>query len=264
LTDWKVSSKLKAKESKDEVKMKQLSINNIVKILEEEGFKINRRTFWYYIEIDLVPKPLSTRKTKGVQGFYPITILEPLRKVLKWRDEGYPLKSLKDKLASETTADIYKIFRKYGLDVTLSEFHSYLNVESLDLLSDDEVSCQNRVDSHEKKVISSLLNDTMWESSIEREKIVVEYRIKSLKSDLLTGYTAALGDFSRSRKKFEEIIVEEFEKEYRSDDPKKPALKKIASNTYDRIYFELVNEASKISKKNDALESALTKLSCQE
>lgn len=108
--------------------METISINELVALLTAEGYRVSRRTIWFYIEKGILPKPITTRdKRGGVKGMYPVESLNGIRRMLQWRDSGASLKELTPKLLAQVFAEVMTLFAKhnYGLNdhkILLQEF----------------------------------------------------------------------------------------------------------------------------------------------
>lgn len=190
--------------------MNKITINEIVEILKGEGFEISRRTFWYYIEFGLLDKPETIKAKKGVQGFYGSGILEPLRKVLSWRDAGHPLKELKGMLIKDTIDEIDNIFEKHGLENALMpEYFSAGSVNAYNNIFNNVIkgiensaSEKDYIEYHKaykvarQTIMSAFLDRLLWSSYIEKEEFILFTSINRLKKDFYLGYLTAFLDSS--------------------------------------------------------------------
>ncbi len=80
-----------------------LPLEDILQKLAEEGYRISRRTFLYYVQLGLLPKgKRKGQKSGGVKFYYPTWTLERLKTILRLKKQGLTLKEIKKRLPRET------------------------------------------------------------------------------------------------------------------------------------------------------------------
>lgn len=196
-----------------EEETEQITINQLVRVLTEKGFRISYRTFWYYIERWVFPKPRTGKGEKGVHGYYPADILEPIEKVLRWRDEGHRLDELAELLRQDTDRDIGTIFKENDLEGPF--LPDDLVWKSPEANRFDSASTMRReptkLRAHEEKeyrariIRDNLTEETMWRSRGERERIVLERVVEILEHEWSLGYFSAMGDVHAYRFDFDTL-----------------------------------------------------------
>jgi len=139
-----------------------ITIKEIIDILKKEGFPITRDQLWSYVEKDILPQPFLISQGKRVWGCYPGDIVEPLRRFLALRDQGFsPLKA-KEILLNENFILVSELFRKRGM--SLEKLHRF----ALPNIEVDE-SGSMRSDRGFSQFFIDLLQATLWRSEEKRE-----------------------------------------------------------------------------------------------
>ncbi len=80
-----------------------LSIEDILRRLSGEGYRITRRTFLYYVQLGLLPKGKRVgQKHGGVKFYYPGWTLTRLKEILDLKQQGLKLREIQQRLSRPT------------------------------------------------------------------------------------------------------------------------------------------------------------------
>jgi hypothetical protein len=132
-----------------------ITIKEIIDILKKEGFLITRDQLWFYVENNILPHPFLMSQGKKAWGCYPGDIVEPLRRFLALRDQGFsPLKA-KEILLNENFILVSELFRKRGMSLEKLHHFALPNIEV------DE-SGSMRSDRGFSQFFIDLLQATLW------------------------------------------------------------------------------------------------------
>jgi heterodisulfide reductase subunit C len=76
-----------------------LTTDEIIIELVQEGFRVSKRTFQYYVQCGLLPKGIRKGMEKGgVQFYYPASTIKTLKKIFEFKGKGHSLNDIKDLL----------------------------------------------------------------------------------------------------------------------------------------------------------------------
>lgn len=81
-----------------------LTVDDILLKLVDDGFKITKRTFQYYVQSGLLPKGIRKGMERGgVQFYYPSSTIKTLKKIFELKSKGYNLNEIKTLLNEHNT-----------------------------------------------------------------------------------------------------------------------------------------------------------------
>lgn len=75
------------------------TVDEIISLLSRDGYKLNKRTFQFYVQSGLLPKGLRKgQDTGGVKFFYPFTVIDTIKWIFELKSKGYNLNEIKKTL----------------------------------------------------------------------------------------------------------------------------------------------------------------------
>jgi len=218
----------------------KITINEIVELFKSEGFRITRRMVWYYIDRGIFPKPVTQRGEKGVSGYYHKDMLEQMRQVLRWRDEGrYSLDELPNKLQLKAADEADKLFKEYGIE--------HFFDESIDITDEIPLLLHTNHDLSYQRFILKLLDD----DASEREEAHRELQ-KPMVSEFLKICSYRIGENTMwFPKEYRRLPVIDFVLDYFSE--------KLSGQLSLYLHYEKV-EKDLLDGKDGALQAGLEKV----
>jgi hypothetical protein len=180
---------------------KTVTIPKIIDILQKDGFSITRNQLWSYVEKEILPHPFLVDQGERISGGYPTDIVEPLRRFLTLRDQGFPLLKAKEILLNESLVFVSEFFKRRGMNLEKLHYFALPNIEV------DESGAM-RSDRGFSQFFIDLLEATLWRSGENRE----EQALQILKRQLLKWKAS----FDAFWQKFDRIEAGDSWKERRS------------------------------------------------
>ncbi|MFZ5995945.1 MAG: 4Fe-4S dicluster domain-containing protein [Nitrospirota bacterium] len=73
------------------------TLDEIIRLLSDEGYKLTKRTFQFYVQSGLLPKGIRKGQgTGGVKFFYPQSVIETIKWIFALKSKGFNLVEIKE------------------------------------------------------------------------------------------------------------------------------------------------------------------------
>jgi len=94
-----------------------LTLQQVLDKSKKAGVPITKRTIEYYRSLGLLPKPrkIVGERGRGVYGYYDPMILHMIKKIHKYKEDGFSLKDIKDISEKWVLDTCNEILRDWGL-----------------------------------------------------------------------------------------------------------------------------------------------------
>ncbi len=87
-----------------------ITVDGVINELMNDGFKLSKRTFQYYVQSGLLPKGVRKGTEKGgVQFYYPSSITKTVKKIFELKGKGHSLDDIKKFLEERASGAIKTI-----------------------------------------------------------------------------------------------------------------------------------------------------------
>ena len=94
-----------------------ITLQQVLDRSKKAGVPITKRTFEYYRSFGLLPNPRKKvgERGRGVYGYYHPKILQMIKKIHKYKEDGFSLKDIKDISEKYVLDTCNEILRDWGL-----------------------------------------------------------------------------------------------------------------------------------------------------